>query len=116
MEPLASKIRPVSLDEFVGQQHLVGPGKPVRLAIEQGHVFSFVLWGTPGTGKTTLARIYANAINAHFYELSAVSAGKDDIRKIVTTVQKFSSSTRFIDSIRPNRIFCCHSSRAANSS
>src|SRR3954466_8645727 len=85
MEPLASRIRPQSLDEFVGQQHLVGPGKPLRLAVEQGHVFSFVLWGTPGTGKTTLARIYANAINAHFYELSAVSAGKDDIRKIIKT-------------------------------
>ena len=83
MEPLASKIRPRSLDEFVGQEHLVGEGKPLRLAIEQGHVFSFVLWGTPGTGKTTLARIYANAINAEFHELSAVSAGKDDIRKIV---------------------------------
>jgi putative ATPase len=83
MEPLASRIRPHSLDEFVGQEHLVGPGKPLRLAIEQGHIFSFVLWGTPGTGKTTLARIYANAINAEFYELSAVSAGKDDIRKIV---------------------------------
>ncbi len=85
MEPLANQIRPVSLDEFVGQKHLVGAGKPLRLAIEQGHVFSFVLWGTPGTGKTTLARIYANAINAEFYELSAVSAGKDDIRKIVKT-------------------------------
>ncbi len=85
MEPLANQIRPHSLDEFVGQSHLVGGGKPLRLAIEQGHVFSFVLWGTPGTGKTTLARIYANAINAHFYELSAVSAGKDDIRKIVKT-------------------------------
>lgn len=85
MEPLANQIRPVSLDEFVGQKHLVGAGKPLRLAIEQGHVFSFVLWGTPGTGKTTLARIFANAINAHFYELSAVSAGKDDIRKIVKT-------------------------------
>jgi putative ATPase len=83
MEPLASRIRPLSLDEFVGQEHLVGPEKPLRLAIEQGHIFSFVLWGTPGTGKTTLARIYANAINAEFYELSAVSAGKDDIRKIV---------------------------------
>ena len=58
-------------------------GKPLRIAIGQGHIFSFVLWGTPGTGKTTLARIYANAINAEFYELSAVSAGKDDIRKIV---------------------------------
>ena len=84
MEPLANQIRPHSLDEFVGQKHLVGEGKPVRLAIEQGHIFSFVLWGTPGTGKTTLARIYANAINAEFYELSAVSAGKDDIRKIVS--------------------------------
>jgi len=85
MEPLANQIRPQRLDEFVGQTHLVGEGKPLRLAIEQGHVFSFVLWGTPGTGKTTLARIYANAINAEFYELSAVSAGKEDIRRIVKT-------------------------------
>src|SRR6478672_11427088 len=83
MEPLASRIRPRDLDEFVGQRHLVGEGKPVRLAIEQGHVFSFILWGPPGTGKTTLARIYANAINAEFHELSAVSAGKEDIRKIL---------------------------------
>lgn len=85
MEPLANQIRPQSLDEFFGQTHLVGKGKPLRLAIEQGHIFSFALWGTPGTGKTTLARIYANAINAEFYELSAVSAGKDDIRRIVKT-------------------------------
>ncbi len=83
MEPLASRIRPHSLDEFVGQEHLVGKGKPLRLAIEHGHIFSFVLWGTPGTGKTTLARIYANALGADFHELSAVSAGKEDIRKIV---------------------------------
>ncbi|MFN0140300.1 MAG: replication-associated recombination protein A [Pyrinomonadaceae bacterium] len=88
MEPLAHRIRPKNLDEFVGQEHLVGAGKPLRLAIEQGHVFSFVLWGTPGTGKTTLARIYANAINAEFHELSAVSAGKDDIRKIVGESKK----------------------------
>jgi len=83
MEPLANKIRPQNLSEFVGQKHLVGEGKPLRLAIEQKHIFSFILWGTPGTGKTTLARIYANAINADFYELSAVSAGKEDIRKII---------------------------------
>lgn len=85
MEPLASRIRPVNLDEYIGQEHLVGAGKPIRLAIEQGLIFSFILWGTPGTGKTTLARIYASAINAEFHELSAVSAGKEDIRKIVNS-------------------------------
>lgn len=83
-EPLANKIRPQNLDEYIGQKHLVGKDKPLRIAIEQKHIFSFILWGTPGTGKTTLARIYANAVNAEFFELSAVSAGKDDIRKIVS--------------------------------
>ena len=83
MPPLANQIRPETLAEFVGQKHLVGEDKPLRLAIENRHIFSFILWGTPGTGKTTLARIYANAVGADFYELSAVSAGKDDIRKII---------------------------------
>jgi putative ATPase len=82
-EPLASQIRPSNLIEFIGQEHLVGEGKPLRTAIEKKHLFSFILWGPPGVGKTTLARIYAKDIGAHFYELSAVSAGKDDIRKIV---------------------------------
>ena len=82
-QPLAAKIRPQKLDEFVGQEHLVGAGKPLRVAIEKKHLFSFVLWGPPGVGKTTLARIYARALDAELYELSAVSAGKDDIRKIV---------------------------------
>ena len=83
MEPLASKIRPKNLDEFVGQEHLVGKDKPLYLAIQKRHVFSFILWGPPGVGKTTLAKIYARAFEANFYELSAVSAGKDDIKEIV---------------------------------
>ena len=83
MEPLANKIRPISLDQFVGQEHLVGPGKPLREAIEGKHLFSFILWGPPGSGKTTLARIYANALNADFYELSAVDSGKDDIKNVL---------------------------------
>lgn len=83
MEPLASKIRPKNIDDFIGQNHLVKDGKPLRVAIESKHLFSFVLWGPPGVGKTTLARIYANSLDAKLYELSAVSAGKDDIRKIV---------------------------------
>ncbi len=83
MEPLASKIRPKNLKEFVGQEHLAGKGKPIRTAIEGKHLFSFILWGPPGVGKTTLAKIYSKALNARLYELSAVSAGKDDIKKII---------------------------------
>ena len=83
MEPLASKIRPKNLKEFVGQEHLVGPDKPICIAIKEKHIFSFILWGPPGVGKTTLARIYAKSLNADYHELSAVSAGKDDIRQIV---------------------------------
>jgi putative ATPase len=82
-EPLAARLRPATLDDVVGQEHLVGKGKPLRVAIEKKHLFSFILWGPPGTGKTTLARIYARALDAELYELSAVSAGKDDIRKII---------------------------------
>src|SRR3989338_905328 len=82
-EPLATQIRPQTLDEFVGQEHLVGPGKPLRVAIEKGQLFSFLLWGPPGVGKTTLAKIYANSLDAELFELSAVSAKKDDVTKIL---------------------------------
>lgn len=99
MEPLANRVRPRSLDEFIGQSHLVGPDKPLRLAIEQRHVFSFILWGTPGTGKTTLARIYAESLDAEFHELSAVSAGKDDIRKIVAGQRGLRPRVLFLDEI-----------------
>lgn len=83
MQPLADKIRPVKLEDFVGQTHLVTNGQPVRQAIENNHLFSFILWGPPGVGKTTLARIYAKKFNAQLIELSAVSAGKADIREFV---------------------------------
>ncbi len=82
-EPLAARIRPHTLKQFVGQEHLVAPGKPFFVAVKEKHLFSFILWGPPGVGKTTLAKIYAHAFNARFFELSAVSAGKDDIRAIV---------------------------------
>lgn len=85
MEPLASQNRPQSLSDFVGQSHLVGEGKPLRIAIENKHLFSFILWGPPGVGKTTLARIYAQSVKAAFFELSAVSAKKEDVKKIVMT-------------------------------
>lgn len=100
MPPLAARLRPKSLEEYVGQEHLVGAGKPLRVAMEQGTLFSFLLWGPPGTGKTTLARLYADAVGAQFVEMSAVSAGKDDIRKVVEHAGKQLRPTLlFIDEI-----------------
>ena len=81
--PLADRLRPQTLDEFVGQQHLLSAGKPLRLAIENGRLHSMVLWGPPGTGKTTLARLLAHTAGAEFVTLSAVLAGVKDIRAAV---------------------------------
>jgi putative ATPase len=100
MEPLAAKIRPIDLDTFIGQNHIVGIGAPLRIAIEEKHLFSFILWGPPGVGKTTLARIYAKALNAEYHELSAVSAGKEDIRKIIeSSGDLFGPKILFLDEI-----------------
>ncbi len=82
-EPLASLLRPTTLEEFIGQEHLTGLGKPLRQAIENRRLFSMIFWGPPGVGKTTLARIIAGQTDHPFYELSAVSASKQDIRSIV---------------------------------
>ncbi len=99
MEPLAAQLRPQTLDDFVGQEHLVGPGGPLREAIEKKHRFSFVLWGPPGVGKTTLARIYAKALDAQLFELSAVSAGKADIKKVLDTDTGTHPRVLFLDEI-----------------
>jgi len=86
------------LDDFVGQAHLVGPAGPLRQAIREKHLFSFVLWGPPGVGKTTLARIYAESLDAEFFELSAVSAGKADVKQIVET-ETAQAKILFLDEI-----------------
>lgn len=98
-EPLAARIRPQKLDDFVGQSHLVGLNKPLRIAIQQKHLFSFILWGPPGVGKTTLARIYARSLEAELHELSAVSAGKDDIRQLVAGGTLLKPKILFLDEI-----------------
>ncbi len=99
MEPLAARIRPKTLKDYIGQEHLVGKGKPLREAIEKKHIFSFILWGPPGSGKTTLARLYAAALGAEIFELSAVSAGKDDIRAIVDAGSLGRPKVLFLDEI-----------------
>ncbi len=83
LRPLADRMRPRSLDEFFGQQHLLGEGKPLRLAIESGHLHSMIFWGPPGTGKTTLARMIAQHGEAQFLALSAVLSGVKEIRAAV---------------------------------
>lgn len=86
--PLADRMRPRSLEEFFGQQHLIGPGKPLRTAIEHDQLHSMVLWGPPGTGKTTLARLVATNAGAEFVALSAVLAGVKDVRATVELAQQ----------------------------
>jgi putative ATPase len=85
--PLADALRPKSLDEVVGQEHLIGPGMPLRLAFESGRPHSMILWGPPGSGKTTIARLMAKAFNAEFVALSAVFSGVKDIREAVAAAQ-----------------------------
>ncbi len=94
-QPLAEQLRPESLDDFVGQSHLVGEGKPLRIAIENNRVPSMILWGPPGVGKTTIAQIVAHHTNRPYVALSAVSAGKADIRRVVEEAGATAQRTLF---------------------
>ncbi|MDE7156087.1 MAG: AAA family ATPase, partial [Muribaculaceae bacterium] len=90
--PLAERMRPVTLDDYVGQEHLVGPDGVLRLMIQSQRVSSFILWGPPGVGKTTLARIIANTTKSQFYTLSAVTSGVKDVRDVIEQCKADASS------------------------
>jgi putative ATPase len=99
LPPLAERLRPNTLDELIGQQHLTGKGSILRTAIENGKVPSMILWGPPGVGKTTIANIIANTLQQPFYTLSAISAGVKDIRDVIDNAKKQQGAILFIDEI-----------------
>ena len=97
MQPLAERMRPQTLDNYIGQQHLVGPGAVLRRMVESGHVSSFILWGPPGVGKTTLASIIARKLEVPFYTLSAVTSGVKEVRDVIDKAR----SSRFFNQNNP---------------
>ncbi len=99
LAPLAERLRPRTLDELVGQQHLTGKGSILRTAITQGHVPSMILWGPPGSGKTTIANIIAHTLNKPFYTLSAISSGVKDLREVIQEAKDKPGAILFIDEI-----------------
>jgi putative ATPase len=97
MQPLAERLRPQTLDHYIGQKHLVGENSILRKMIESGHIASFILWGPPGVGKTTLAKIIANKLDRPFYTLSAVSSGVKDVREVIEKAK----ANRFFSQANP---------------
>ncbi len=97
MQPLAERMRPLTLDNYIGQQHLVGAGAVIRRMVESGHIGSFILWGPPGVGKTTLANIIAKKLEVPFFTLSAVTSGVKDVRDIIEKAR----SSRFFNQKNP---------------
>ena len=104
--PLAARLRPDTLDAFVGQEHLVGEGHVIRQAIETGQIPSIILWGPPGSGKTTLSSVIANTTESHFSSVSALGSAGD-----FTSRRLYFLSMRYTASTRPSRMLCCPSSR-----
>lgn len=99
MEPLAERLRPETLDELVGQEHLTGKDSILRTAIRQGKIPSMILWGPPGVGKTTIANIIAHTLEVPFYTLSAISAGVKEVREVIEVARKQGHAVLFIDEI-----------------
>jgi putative ATPase len=97
--PLAERMRPQTLDDLVGQEHLTGKGSVLRTAIENGKIPSMILWGPPGTGKTTIANIIAHTLNVPYFQLSAISSGVKDVREVIDTAKKQQHTILFIDEI-----------------
>src|SRR5437588_12435711 len=97
--PLAERMRPITLDDLVGQEHLTGRGSILRTAIEQGKVPSMILWGPPGTGKTTIANIIAHTLQVPFDTLSAISSGVKDVREVIAEAKEKERAILFIDEI-----------------
>ena len=97
--PLAERMRPITLDELVGQQHLIGKGSILRTAIEQGKLPSMILWGPPGVGKTTIANIIAHTLKVKFYTLSAISSGVKEVREVIEDAKTKPGAILFIDEI-----------------
>ena len=124
--PLAARMRPRSLDEFVGQEHIVGPGRLLRRAIQADQLSSVIFYGPPGTGKTTLAAVIANTTRSHFETLNAVLAGVADIRRVIKEAQERRGAaitggpsslwTKCIAGTRPSRTRCCPGWKMAPSS
>ncbi|MDD6166285.1 MAG: replication-associated recombination protein A [Bacteroidales bacterium] len=98
-KPLAEVLRPESLNEYIGQSHLVGEGAILRSAIEKGDIPSMILWGPPGVGKTTLANIIANTLSAPFYQLSAINSGVKEVREVIEKAKQSDNAILFVDEI-----------------